>query len=98
MKAEIKKSSIEGVEAKIAEHVANESLAAIVAGNESNDDLNETGMEEDEKLLEGMDSIEDVDDSDLIEEAAVLTTSAYDLLQRNYDDTFSRISLPDHLR
>ena len=97
MKAEIKKSSIEGVEAKIAEHVANESLAAIVAGNESNDDLNETGMEEDEKLLEGMDSIEDVDDSDLIEEAA-LTTSAYDLLQRNYDDTFSRISLPDHLR
>ena len=55
-------------------------------------------MEEDEKLLERMDSIEDVDDSDLIEEAAALTTSAYDLLQRNYDDTFSRISLPDHLR
>jgi hypothetical protein len=34
----------------------------------------------------------------VIDKAAYLTTSVYDLLQQNYDDSFCRISLPDHLR
>jgi hypothetical protein len=34
----------------------------------------------------------------VIDKAAYLTTSVYDLFQQNYDDSFCRISLPDHLR
>jgi hypothetical protein len=48
-------------------------------------------------LLDELDS-EELDDLSVIDKAAYLTTSVYDLLQQNYDDSFCRISLPDHLR
>ncbi len=57
----------------------------------------ESEIEETSNLLDELES-EDFDDLSVIDEAAYLTTSAYDLLQQNYEDSFSRISLPDHLR
>lgn len=48
-------------------------------------------------LLDELDS-EELDDLSVIDKAAYLTTSVYDLLQQNYDVSFCRISFPDHLR
>ncbi|KZS01529.1 Uncharacterized protein APZ42_001780, partial [Daphnia magna] len=48
-------------------------------------------------LLDELDS-EELEDPSVIDEAASLATSAYDLLQQNYEDSFARISLPGHMR
>ncbi|KAI9559480.1 hypothetical protein GHT06_013473 [Daphnia sinensis] len=84
MKVEI---FVESAEAKLAEHVGNEAQQF-----EFEDEVAATSS-----LLDELDS-EELEDHSVIDEAASLATSAYDLLQQNYEDSFARISLPDHLR
>lgn len=82
----MKKSSIESAEASIAEQAANEN------SNEQQE------IEEAAKLLDEIESFKELDDPELIDEAANLNTTVYDLLQQNYNAAFNRIALPDHLR
>jgi hypothetical protein len=84
----MKKCLIESAEAKLAEHVAKD---------DQQSDVTESEIEETSNVLGELES-EDFDDLSVIDEAASLTTSAFDLLQQNYEDSFSRISNPDHLR
>ena len=84
----MKKCLIESAEAKLAEQVTKD---------DQQSDMTESEIEETSNLLDELES-EDFDDLSVIDEAASLTTSAFDLLQQNYEDSFSRISLPDHLR
>ncbi|EFX77397.1 hypothetical protein DAPPUDRAFT_106171 [Daphnia pulex] len=80
-------SLVESAEPKLAEHVANEAQQF-----EFEDEVAATSS-----LLDELDS-EELDEPSVIDEAASLATSAYDLLQQNYEYSFTGISMPDHLR
>ena len=67
----MKKCLIESAEAKLAEQVAKD---------DQQSDMTESEIEETSNLLDELES-EDFDDLSVIDEAASLTTSAYDLLQ-----------------
>lgn len=88
-------SRIDAAASKIAQQAA---IDARAAEDGLSDICEDNELSEAEALLDELDGEEDVCDSLLIAEAATLKTSAFELLQKHYENEKSRIVLPDHIR
>ena len=89
------KSLLLAAETRLANQVAKDAESSDENGM---DDLDEEEIAQATLLLDGLDGVEELLDTELVKEAAEPTITAYDLLQQHVADAKSRIVLPDHLR